>query len=144
MTTLEERFWAKVDRRDPGECWRWTGATSGNGYGYIRVQGRPVKATRVAMQLDGRDPGTVARHTCDNPICCNPAHLISGTQADNIRDMIDRGRSARPGAKLTADAVAEIRALLAAGGPTTQREVAAAFGVRQTAISYIATGRSWA
>ena len=100
---LEERFWSGVDRRGPDECWNWTRArqTRGLKYGIIgigsRLDGskRAVLAHRLAWQLTH---GPLARqglkvlHRCDNPLCCNPAHLFLGTQADNVADMFSKGR----------------------------------------------------
>lgn len=90
---LEERFWAKVDVRGPDECWPWLGANV-QGYGQIGVQQKTVLATHVSLELDGRPrpPGAYALHSCDTPSCCNPGHLRWGTQAENVADMISRGR----------------------------------------------------
>lgn len=141
-STLEERFWRKVERRGPDECWPWTAALGGGGdrYGYIRVHGRLISAPRLALILDGRPPGDgrVARHTCDNTICCNPAHLLPGTQGENQDDM---ARRLRGGRKLEPAQVVEIRARLAAG--ERQRSIAAAYGVSQPQISKINVGRDW-
>ncbi|ANU79701.1 HNH endonuclease [Arthrobacter phage Conboy] len=98
-TPALERFWAKVDKREPQECWPWTAAKTAARedyqYGALKVGGRVVRANRFALELKlGRPlgPGMKARHTCDNPPCCNPAHLLEGTQAQNLQDMHDRGR----------------------------------------------------
>jgi predicted transcriptional regulator len=93
---LAERFWAKVDRRGPDECWPWTGCRS-VGYGQIREAGkgsRVLAAHRVALQLAGRPvpDGMFACHHCDHPECCNPAHLYAGTALDNSRDSHARKR----------------------------------------------------
>ena len=71
--SLDQRFWAKVDRRGDGECWPWTARTGGPGYGYI--DDRP--AHRVAYELTiGPIPlGLVIDHLCRNRICVNPQHL---------------------------------------------------------------------
>ncbi len=96
-----DRFWSKVDRRGPGECWPWTAATIKGGYGVysIEVDGRRtgIPASRYALQ-DKLErpllPGTCACHTCDNPPCCNPGHLFEATPLENIRDASAKGRMA--------------------------------------------------
>jgi hypothetical protein len=100
---LEERFWEKVDKRGPYECWPWLACTRG-GYGLIwsKDQQTFLKAHRVSFEFAyGALPirparrgvhGVMVRHTCDNTLCVNPAHLLSGTQFDNMRDMVARGR----------------------------------------------------
>lgn len=95
----QARFWSKVDVNiDDRECWLWKGAKTGNGYGNFSVQelSSKVPAHRVSYCLstgDYPDAGLVVRHKCDNPLCVNPRHLEIGTQADNMNDMIKRGRT---------------------------------------------------
>jgi len=91
-----ERFWAKVDRRGPDDCWEWQ-ASKMRGYGEVWFGGRHQKAHRVAYEL-GNSPipdGMHVCHRCDNPSCCNPAHLFGGTHADNMRDCREKRRMAR-------------------------------------------------
>lgn len=51
--------------------------------------------------------GLVVRHSCDNPRCINPNHLLLGTHLDNNLDMMERNRSSTT--KLTMENVLEIR-----------------------------------
>jgi hypothetical protein len=79
--------------KEPGGCWTWTGATS-DGYGHVKFQGRLHQAHRVAFFLiHGRWPRPYCLHTCDNRACVKPTHLYEGTHADNMADMVSRGRS---------------------------------------------------
>jgi len=97
----------------------------------------------IAGRRHGKIPsGKVVRHTCDNPSCINPDHLIIGTQQDNIQDSVSRGRNAfgeRNGhSKLTMEAVVEIRA-----SNEKQRVLAKRFGVSQGVISVAKRGLTW-
>jgi len=93
---VEDRLWCRV--MIIGECWEFTGSRSDDGYGSIRLEGSMQKAHRAAYQIvHGEIPaGLVVMHTCDNPPCINPAHLVLGTVADNNRDRHAKGRTVMP------------------------------------------------
>lgn len=128
-----------------GGCWEWTGARTGAGYGALKVGKRVVTVHRLAAEyLAGLDiRGRDVRHTCDNPPCINPAHLLAGSRADNNRDKVERGRQARGerngAARLSEEQVREIIAL--EGLP--QKVIAARFGVTASAVRQILRGRNW-
>ena len=107
---ISERFWEKVKRRGPKACWPWVGGRFADGYGALSVNGKPRRAPRVSYELHkGRIPdGLHVRHTCDNPICVNPSHLLLGTAAENAADKVARGRQSRA-VKITDQQVQEIR-----------------------------------
>lgn len=90
---IKKRFWDKVDKS--GECWNWIATRSGNGYGSIKYLGKDCGAHRVSWILaSGEIPkGMFVLHRCDNPPCVNPKHLFLGTNADNMRDMQQKGRA---------------------------------------------------
>jgi hypothetical protein len=91
----EDRFWEKVDKS--GDCHVWTGTRTKKGYGMFFVAGRSLLAHRLAACLSGVDPlAQVIMHSCDNPVCVNPAHLSAGTYQLNSDDMIAKGRQVRP------------------------------------------------
>lgn len=97
---LERRFLPKVDVRSEGECWPWIAkAVTEHGYGRMTAGRRThLKSHRVAFALaKGAIPdGIAVMHTCDNPACCNPAHLTLGTQAENLTDMRRKRRGSKP------------------------------------------------
>lgn len=84
--TVEQRFWAKVDRAGPMSCWSWTGAGAPS-YGAFRYEGRQQPAHRVAyMMLVGPIPdGLQIDHLCRNPNCVNPGHLEPVTPKQNVQ-----------------------------------------------------------
>lgn len=146
--SLEQRLRRIAPPSGDDECWVWTGAVDpDDGYGVMGWEGRNLRPHRVAWELaNGRriPSGLVVRHRCDNPPCCNPRHLLIGTQADNIADAVARDRHVygeRSGqAKLTTAQVSAIRAALADG--RRMSELARQFGVSKTHIRRIRDGVS--
>lgn len=145
-----------VDVRGPDECWPWLAPVNNNGYGYFwdRQAKRVVLAHRRAWEMvNGEIPaGASILHSCDNPPCCNPAHLRAGTAKDNARDVIERGRdgawarSKNVGqshgmAKLTWDDVDRIRTMRNEGA--IYQDIAAAFGISFQQAQKICTYKTW-
>lgn len=99
-------------------CWIWMGCVSEDGHGTRRRNGRGIGVHRIAycehhgISIESID-GLVVRHKCDNPPCINPNHLELGTHSDNMRDRVERDRTAygerAGGCKLNAAQIAEIR-----------------------------------
>lgn len=90
------RFWRHVKQGSEKECWNWTGCAV-KGYGAIGAGskgGKLLKAARVSYEMaHGPIPARMkVCHTCDNPLCVNPAHLFLGSDADNARDKMEKGR----------------------------------------------------
>jgi hypothetical protein len=146
------RFEQYVDRSaGPDGCHPWIGQRNNHGYGKTWLDGKRCYAHRVAFLFEhGHWPEPVTRHRCDNPPCVNPAHLHEGTESDNQRDSVERGRK-RNGdlrgeqltqAKLTEEQVREIRRRYATG--ETQRSIAREYGVVQTTISRVVLRERWA
>lgn len=150
------RVWFYVDRATvPGGCWQWTGARNANGYGFLSRPGKRSSnslAHRAVYELavGPIPPGLVLMHTCDVPACCNPAHLVPGTQRENIHDAQRKGRlgpinplrgEACPHATLTEELVRQIRQLRTAG--YVQRVIADRLGVTRSAVCDVLRGRTW-
>lgn len=121
-------------------CWVWTGARTPTGYGNVRLNGANYYAHRVVYALTwGETPaGAVLRHSCDNPSCVRPDHILAGTQADNQRDMALRDRCGN--AKITNAQAREVGALYDAG--VDSRVIAARFGIARSTVYNIARGVS--
>lgn len=147
---FRRRFWSKVDRRGADECWPWTRYCKPEGYGQFTIRkGTYEVSSRVAFVLT-KGPlldRQVVRHTCDNPPCCNPAHLLAGTQADNSYDAIRRGRARRAcgeqhqDRRLTEDQVRLIRSRKFKYGERTK--LARELGVSLTCIRRVLAGTTW-
>lgn len=156
-----QAFWSKVDRSGgPDACWPWAGPIQSAGYGHAAMPkaiGGSTTAHRRALELTiGRTlaPDQEACHSCDNPPCCNPAHLFAGTRTDNVRDAASKGRlgpqrhperyrgEASGNAKLTDESVRAIRSRYARGG-ATQASIGREFGVTQQTVSGVVHHRTW-
>ena len=157
------RFWSKVDRRGTDECWPWTaGKTCGYGV-FSPAHHSQRRAHRVAFELvNGQIPdGLFVCHRCNNPPCCNPAHLYIGTHADNMRDRRASGHyavgDAHPArlhpervargsghgrSKLTEGDVRSLRARYALGG-VTYAELGRSFSISGGQASKIIRGNGW-
>jgi hypothetical protein len=151
-------FWERVDREaGPDSCWPWMGSRAPEGYGRLRYNRHPSIAHRIAYELT-RGPiaaGMLVCHHCDNPPCCNPAHLFVGTHLDNSLDKVAKGR-ARGGprpiqfaprgerhgcARLISDQVLEVRRRHAAG--ESQSSLAREFGVHLSTVHLIVHRKKW-
>lgn len=137
-----DRFWSRVDVRGPDECWLWKGGSRVRGYGGLVFEGKNRQSHQVAFRLTHGFYAPYLRHSCDNPPCCNPAHLIEGTHTDNMGDAARRGRmphsEAHKDAKLTE---ADVRAIRA--DPRGHRQVAKVFNVDPARVSRIRSRRIW-
>jgi hypothetical protein len=155
FTCTEDRFWSKVDKSGgPDACWPWIAGKQQQGYGVFSRDGKSANAHRVAFDLaNGPIPaGLFVCHTCDNPPCCNPAHLFSGTHSDNMRDKVAKGRNnSRPPllvgaqiwtARLTEADVREIRRLRQAGWQFN--DLAEEYAVSLNTVRRVVYRESWA
>lgn len=117
--SARKRFWPKVAvTKNPYKCWEWIASKNRRGYGQISLggrSGRPMLAHRVSWMVhNGSIPnGLHVLHDCNNPGCVRPNHLRLGTDLDNSRDALLKGKVARgkklPHTRLTVRQVIEIR-----------------------------------
>lgn len=146
--TVAERFWGMVDTSSgPDECWEWTGYVQKNGYGHFF----PGLAHRVSYEIhNGPIPdGLQVCHKCDNRRCVNPSHLFLGTQSDNLRDMMAKGRrtypsilgEANPRAVLTEQTVRLIREKFDNG--MRQADIARELGLTRDLVGGIVRRKTW-
>jgi hypothetical protein len=141
-------FWDKVGDHAPHECLEWLGQRNKRNYGIVSRRGRRMLAHRFAFMLAKGAVGDdeVVRHKCDNPPCCNPAHLEIGSQADNLADMRNRGRDARgekhPRAKLTQAQADLLRGEYSSGG-VSMLQLAKRYGVGTRCVHAIVHHRRY-
>ncbi len=143
-----DRFWSKAAPEALSGCWLWMGAVDHGGYGHCRIRGLDVSAHRHALSAFLGRPirdGLRACHRCDVRLCINPLHLFEGTQLDNLRDMVSKGRQARgeknARARLTEGAVREARRAAKAGEP--HLSISRRLGIKRSNLHLILKGGSW-
>ena len=146
------RFWVKVKKGKPDECWEWTAALSKNdgknGYGVFRVGNKVYVANRISALIKhgAIPPGLEVCHSCDNKPCVNPRHLFFGTRAENVQDAKSKGLipfGERVGSSVVKEAqVVKIKKMLARG-KISRRKIAVMFGVSCSVLQGIAEGRTW-
>jgi len=142
-------FWDYVKLGDASECWPWIRGKNSDGYGIFKHHGKTFSAHRFMWtEMFGKIPdGMHVLHKCDNPLCVNPNHFFLGTQVDNIKDMMLKGRSRNSKgeynnkAKLTTDNVINIRQLLSKG--IFQKHIANLYNISRCTISHIESGYTW-
>lgn len=168
------RLLAQIDRREPDECWHWVGKVNSGGYGSLWM-GQRVLGAHVAvftLCFHAVPHGQHVCHRCDNPRCCNPAHLFLGTPSENMLDAARKGRNGsqqhperRPrgdnhwtkrlpekvargekvnasNRKLTREDVLAIRAAYRAGAGS-QKQIGDQFGIGHAQVSRIVHGIRW-
>jgi hypothetical protein len=145
--TLQERFWANVDRS--GKCWLWTGPLRSrkDPYGVLVFHEKKHAAYRLSYELaHGPIPdGLLVCHHCDNPRCVRPEHLFLGTCADNNADKAVKFRGIRGEqhhrARLTEQEVLAIRQNYAAGVPV--RTLVALYNTPKGTIKDVVRRTTW-
>lgn len=137
-----DRFWSRVDKRGRDECWPWMGRRSDHGYGQFATSDKQYRAHRFALESSGVivPSEAIVMHSCDNPPCCNPAHLSVGTHAQNNADMMAKGRWKHPrgSSKL---APSDVLAIRASNDPL--RTLAERFGVSRATVCRARSGKQW-
>jgi len=147
-----KRFWDKVDIKSPNKCWEWkaarSGGRSGKDYGVFRISKpnrRQVYAHRFVFYLKNGYEPNVARHSCHNTLCCNPEHIVDGTQADNVADKVEANRQLKGSQTkqsiLKEGDIHQIRLKLSSG--MKHKDIAIEYGVCRATISQINRGANW-
>lgn len=130
-----------------GVCWEWNAYRNPAGYGEVRVNYRLWLAHRYSYHCNTGDipEGLVIMHTCDNPACINPEHLLLGTHAHNNADTNAKGRGNQGGrngqSKLSQQQVQDIRRRVAEGEKSIR--LSEEFRVNRSCISKIVNQSSW-
>lgn len=153
MDKIKERFMKKVKVVESG-CWEWQGSRTRDGYGRSYYKGKQIGSHRLSVILfsNGIPLDTpIVCHKCDNPCCCNPDHLFTGTTQDNVQDAFNKGRreyykfkvrnqvgEANNFAKLTDDIVRTIRIMKG-----THQYIADYFNISRQLVGLILQGKRW-
>ena len=133
------------------ECWEYQGVLNHDGYGQMRDDNRRTRRVHRLMYEAYCEPlavGELVRHTCDNPACCNPHHLVVGTQTDNMQDCIKRGRfptragEANGRAYLTQSIADDIRKIYSSG-MWSYGLLSQLFDIPASTIAHIIRGTTW-
>lgn len=148
LQDIKRRFFAKI-KEQPNGCHEWVAAKHQFGYGDVTIDGRSEGAHRVAWvlangplpELPGPGP-TMVCHTCDNPPCCNPAHLFVGKARNNTWDKVaknrDRNGRNHPRTNMTLEIAKAVKAYKGSA-----REAAEVFGISRRRASAIKNDETW-
>ena len=144
-----DRFDSKVDTTAIDGCHPWTASTTLDGYGLFRLNGKLELAHRFSNTINNYPipEGMLVRHgiNCTTPSCVNPAHLTTGTHADNMRDRDLAGRTPRGescgASKLKKKQVVEIRQRAAAG--ESVKEITSDYPVTSESIRSVINRTTW-
>ena len=116
-------------------CWPFTGKLNGEGRPYIQIAGKKYLAYRLTHELvygDGCLDGLIARHKCDNQVCCRPDHIEGGTHEENMNDMNKRERHGLPHHTIRA-----IRKLADKKDAPTHEVIGELYGLARSTVSNI-------
>lgn len=147
IASAPKRFWKWVVRESNEECWIWVGRVDKDGYGRIGVNYKMLRAHRFSYELYvGKiPPDMLVRHTCDNPPCVNPDHLVLGTSIDNVADRVSRQRTSmgekQAFAKLTEAQVTDLRELHTRG--FSFAELGRMYGVNECTVTRAIKRQTW-
>jgi hypothetical protein len=125
-------------------CWIWTDTPASDGYGKFQASsGKTERAHRASWRIHKGEiqQGLYCLHKCDHPLCVNPDHLFLGTQADNIKDMISKGRRPRVNAKINEAQAATIKGRLAMG--ESPARIASEMEISRSIVYQIKYGKTW-
>lgn len=153
MLSIKERLLNNIDANPINDCWKWNKCISSSGYGQIRINYKIRQAHRVSAMIFKNfdiNSNLDVLHHCDNKLCINPKHLFIGTQKDNMKDCIKKGRHKRPNyygeqhanAKLTIKQVQNIRKEYIPHIIST-RKLAIKYGVSNVQIGNIIKRKQW-
>ena len=151
--TLLEKFYNKLpDILDENFCWEWKGAIDAYGYGVLSYNGKTLKAHRASYEIHYAEPLNELHclHKCDNRKCVNPLHLFPGTNLDNVRDKVKKGRcyvrnqkgENNGASKLSDTQVLKIRELYKSGKYTTLK-LGEMYNVNRSTISYVINNKTY-
>jgi hypothetical protein len=152
ITDYKIRFWKFVELIPFHECWEWIGSKHWTGYGQLHMPGTMGKAHRISYKIHyGNFPKELhVLHKCDNPGCVNPHHLFLGTNLDNVKDKVSKGRQGRVylngekcgTSKFKNEIILQIRKEYSEGN-ISQRKLAKKHNMTQGNIGFILRRESW-
>lgn len=149
---LIEKFLKKLPNTlTENYCWEWQGIKDKQNYGILHHNRKNLKAHRISYEIYYSEPlgELYCLHKCDNPSCVNPNHLFSGTNLDNMRDKVKKGRcftgnqkgEKNGSSKLKDKDVIDIRYLYSKG--ITKKQLAKKYNIHEINVYYIITNKTW-
>ena len=142
--TLSSAFWAKVEKGQDGDCWKWLGCTDKDGYGLLTFRKKQLRAARVAVTISGkpmRDEDQ-ACHSCGNNWCCNPSHIYAGTPIQNNADKIAHGTH-KAGSQVYCAVLDEIHIPDIRASNLSNATLGRIYGVSASAICHVKRRKTW-